>query len=304
MADFFSDLFDSVTNQQVAPQQTIIPTNELLSQSYGALSGQVAPGLVSWNQALAPGLTDVQLGVTNQLDPSILSNLRGANKSILDQLNLGASLGQELQEDVVRNALEGSAASGFGVGVGGRGLVARDLGITGLDLLRRRQQDALQAGTTGTQLGQSFYNPLQYSALGQDAAAGIANNIQQVQAAKDELANITENVRRQNFSALINTGGRIAGMVVGGVVGAYTGNAAGGVQAGGEIGGNIFGKTGVAGYGGRGQQSSIGGQQYGIGGNRDYTSFLSGLFSGGGGSSQADMRQTAFEQGGVPMSSY
>lgn len=267
MADFFGDLFDAITGQQATPQQTIIPTNELLGQTYGALSGQVAPGLLSFNQALAPGLTDVQLGVTNQLDPSILRNLRGANQSILDQLNLGSSLGQELQEDVVRNALEGSAASGFGVGVGGRGLVARDLGITGLDLLRRRQQDALQAGTTGTQLGQSFYNPLQYSQLGQGAASGIAQNIQGVQAAQDQLANLTENIRRQNFSSLLNTGGKIAGTVIGGIYGG-----AAGAQIGGQIGGSFIQGSGVAGQQPR-QQAGGGGMLSGI----------MGMFGGGGG---------------------
>lgn len=277
MADFFGDLFDSVTNQQVAPQQTIIPTNELLGQSFGALTSTVAPGILGFNQALAPGLTDVQLGVANQIDPSILANFRGANKSILDQLNLGGSLDQELQNQVVTNALEGNAASGFGVGVGGRGLVARDLGLTSLDLLRRRQQDALAAGTSGVGVSKSFYDPSRYSELGLGVAAGIADNIQQVQAAKDELANITENVRRQNFSSLINTGGRIAGMVIGGIA---TSGSPMGIQAGGAIGGSLGGQTGVAGYGG------IGGPQYGIGSNRggnQFSSILSGLFSSGGG---------------------
>lgn len=276
MADFFSDLFDSVTNQQVAPQQTIIPTNELLGQSFGALSGQVAPGLLSWNQALAPGLTNLQLGVANQLDPSILANFRGANKSILDQLNLGSSLDQELQNQVVTNALEGNAASGFGVGVGGRGLVARDLGLTGLQLLRERQNAALGAGTSGLGVSNRLYDPLAYSQMGLGVASGIADNIQQVQAAQDEMANIQENVRRQNFSALINTGGRIAGMVIGGIAGSGNPMA---IQAGGAIGGSLGGQTGVAGYGG------IGGQQQGIGGNRGsgFTSWLSGLFNSGGG---------------------
>lgn len=286
---FFDDLFDSVTNQQVAPQSTIIPTDQLLGQSFGSLNSQVAPGLVGWNQALAPGLVDVQLGVANQLDPSILANFRGANKSILDQLNLGGTLDQELQNQVITNALEGNAASGFGVGVGGRGLVARDLGLTSMDLLRRRQQDALASGTSGMGVSKGLYDPLAYSQLGLGQANAIGADIRGVQQAQDELANIQENVRRQNFSSLINTGGRILGSVVGGVVGAYTGNPYGGVQAGGAIGGSLGGQTGVAGYGG----GSIGGQQYGIGSNRggnQFTSILSGLFSGGGGGPQSAMR--------------
>lgn len=266
---FFDDLFDSVTGQSVAPQSTIIPTNELLGQSFGSLNSQVAPGLLAWNQALAPGLTDVQLGVANQLDPSILANFRGANKSILDQLNLGGTLDQELQNQVVTNALEGNAASGFGVGVGGRGLVARDLGLTSMDLLRRRQQDALASGTSGMGVSKGLYDPLSYSQLGLGAASGIAENIQQVQAAKDEAANMAEDIRRQNFSSLLNTGGRILGTVVGGVYGGP-----GGAVMGGNIGGSLIQGSRV---GGRGQAGGGG-----MGGSQ-FTSLLSGLFSSGGG---------------------
>lgn len=262
---FFDDIFDAVTGQQATPQQTIIPTNELLGQSYSTLNSTVAPGLLAWNQALAPGLTDVQLGVANQLDPSILANFRGANKSILDQLNLGGTLGEELQNDVITNALEGNAASGFGVGVGGRGLVARDLGLTSLDLLRRRQQDALGAGTSGMGVSGSLYNPLAYTQLGMNQAGQIGADIRGVQAAQDDLANLTENIRRQNFSSLLNTGGKIAGTVIGGVFGG-----APGAQIGGSIGGSMIQGSGVAGQ--QGRSTSSGG----------FGSILNGLFGGGG----------------------
>lgn len=271
MASFFTDVFDAFTGQQATPQQTIIPTDQLLSQSYGDLNSQVAPGLVAFNQALAPGLTDVQLGVSNQLDPSILGNLRGANRSILDQLNLGSALGQELQEDVIRNALEGVTSSGFGgrnLSEAGTGLVARDLGITGLDLLRRRQQDALSAGQQGTELAQSFYDPLQYTQMGAIMAKDIGQDIRGIQAAKDELANLTEDIRRQNFSSLLNTGGRIAGSVIGGIYGGPMG-----AQVGGKIGGSFISGSRVA-----GQQTP----QAGSGGGGGFGSILSGL--GGGGS--------------------
>lgn len=269
MADFFGDVFDAFSGQQATPQSTIIPTDQLLGQSFGGLSGQVAPGLLAWNQALAPGLTDVQLGVANQLDPSILANFRGANKSILDQLNLGGTLDQELQNQVITNALEGNAATGFGVGVGGRGLVARDLGLTSMDLLRRRQQDALASGTSGMGVSKGLYDPLAYSQLGLGVASGIAENIQQVQAAKDEATNMAEDIRRQNFSSLLNTGGRIMGGIIGGIAGSGNPMA---IQAGQSIGGSVFAGSRV---GGRPQAQRqrgsildglIGGQQWGIGG--------------------------------------
>lgn len=273
---FFEDLFQGLTGQQATPQQTIIPVNDLVNQTYGTLNTGVAPGLVGFNQALAPGLTDVQLGVTNQIDPSILANYRGANKSILDQLNLGGGLGEELQNQVITNALQGNAATGFGVGNGGRGLVARDLGLTSLDLIRQRQADALNAGTTGLGVSSNIYNPSRYTQLGAELSQGIAGRIQGEQAARDELANVTEDIRRKNFASLINTGGRILGTGLGAAFGG-----AAGAQIGGNIGGSLFTGSGVAGQQQPQQANAAGGfmsllKQLGLGTQGNY-----GIGSGG-----------------------
>lgn len=268
---FLDDLFSSFTNQQAVPQQTIIPTNDLFGRAFGTLNSTVAPGILGFNQALAPGLTDVQLGVTNQLDPSILSNYRGANQAFLDQLNMGESLSPALSADITRKLLETGAATGYGASPGGIGNVALQTALEGEARGRQRRADALSAGTTGVQLGQKLYDPLKYSAMGLNQANALAQDIQGVQAAQDNLANVTENIRRNNFSSLLNTGGRILGMVGGGFIGSAMGNPVGGVQAGGAIGGSIFG-GGVGGYGG------IGGPQNGIGNQGPFTSFLSNLF--------------------------
>lgn len=266
MASFFDDLFDSVTGQQAAPQSTIIPTNDLLNQSFSSLSGQVAPGLVAWNQALAPGLTDVQLGVANQLDPSILANFRGANQSILDQLNLGSSMSPELQAEITRNLLQTNAATGFGASAGGVGNVLYQTASDKENLRQNRVRNALGAGTSGLSVSKSLYDPLAYSQMGLGVASGIADNIQQVQAAQDEAANMAEDIRRQNFSSLLNTGGRILGTVAGGIFGGP-----GGAALGGSIGGSLI--TG----------SRVGGRPQAQQGGGGFTSLLSGLFSGGGG---------------------
>lgn len=271
MADFFSDLFGGLTGQQVAPQQTIIPTNQLLQQSYGTLNGVVAPGLVGFNQALAPGLTDVQLGVTNQIDPSILANYRGANASILDQLNLGSSMSPELQNEITRNLLATNSATGFGASAGGVGGIQYQTAIDKQNLLRQRQQDALAAGTGGLAISNRMYDPAQYTQLGAGLASGIASDIQDVQAAQDRVANVQENIRRQNFASLINTGGRILGGIAGGVAGSFIGNPAGGAMAGSAIGGQLYTGSSVAGM--QQPQSQQGG---------GFTSILSGLFGGGG----------------------
>lgn len=267
MADFFGDIFSAVTGQQATPQQTIIPTNELLGQAYGSLSGQVAPGLLAFNQALAPGLTDVQLGVANQIDPSILANFRGANQSILDQLNLGSSMSPELQAEITRNLLATNAATGFGASAGGVGNVLYQTASDKENLRQSRVRNALGAGTSGLGVSKSFYDPLAYTQIGLQQAGGIAQDIRGVQAAKDEAANLAEDIRRQNFSSLLNTGGRIAGTVAGGIFGG-----AGGAALGGSIGGNLISGSRVAGR--QSQAPSSGG------GN--FLSSLMGMFGGGG----------------------
>lgn len=257
---FFDDLFDSITGQQATPQQTIIPTSDLLGQAYATAIGQ-APNVIAYNQALAPGLTNVQLGVERQYDPNIAALRAATSRSILDNLNLGGALDPELQNMVITNALEGNAATGFGVSQGGRGLVARDLGLTSLDLARQRRQEALGAVRSSPSLDSLFRTD---RGITPDV---VASDIRSVQAARDELANLTEDIRRQNFSSLLNTGGRIAGTVIGGVFGGGMG-----AQLGGQVGGSLITGSRVA---GQQRQTSSGGGGLG--------SILNGLMSGGGG---------------------
>lgn len=244
---FFDDLFSAVTGQQTAPQATIIPTADLLAQSYGALNSQVAPGLINFNAQLAgvPGatsLTDIGLGVADKLSPSILGNLRGAQTSILDQLNLGTQMSPELQAEITRNLLSTNTASGFGASAGGVGNVLYQTALDKEALGRQRRLDALGAGGQGLAQSQTLYNPDLYSQIGTSQANAIAGDIQQVQAARDELANVTENIRQQNFASLLNTGGKIAGTVAGGIFGGP-----GGAAIGGNIGGSLIQGGGVGG---------------------------------------------------------
>lgn len=266
MASFLGDLFGAITGQASTPQSTIIPTEDLLRQSYSALNSQVAPGLLAFNQALAPGLTDVQLGVTNQLDPSILANYRGANQSILDQLNMGSSMSPELQAEITRNLLATNAATGFGASAGGTGNVLYQTALDKENLRQQRQQAALGAGVTGLGLSNRLYDPKYYTGMGAQLAQTIGQDIQGVQTAQDELANATEGIRRKNFSNLLNTGFRIAGTVAGGIAGGPGGAAMGANIGGSIIPGATVGTPGI-------NPNSGGG----------FTSFLSGIFGGGGG---------------------
>lgn len=262
MADFFSDVFDAFTGQQSTPQQTIIGTNDLLGQTGQLLTSQIAPQTIAYNQMLAPALTDVQLGVERQYNPYAFDLRSSTTKSILDNLGLGTSLPPEIQDLVVKNALEGSAASGFGVSQGGRGLVARDLGLTGLDLARSRRQEALGAVNSSPSLN-SLYNPS--SPYGETPGFALASDIRDVQAAKDDFENLKEDIRKQNFSNLLSTGFRIAGGVVGGIFGG-----AAGAQMGQQAGGAVI------------QGSSVRGVKRADASGGGFGSILSGLFGGGG----------------------
>lgn len=252
---FLSDLFDSFTNQQATPQQTIIPTADLLRQGYGTATG-LAPQVAALNQAYQPIITGTQLASENQVFGDAANQVqRGAYQSILDELNLGNTVSPELQDLITTNTLQQLGTSGIGTADAGKLFGARSLLSAGIDLGRSRRAEAMGAASALpssriTPQVQGIPNPMEVSGM-----------IEQEQAARDEYANLVEDTRRKNFSSLINTGTRILGTVVGGVFGGPMG-----ASVGGSIGGSIGGQTGVA---GRAQPAQSGG---------GFTSILSGLF--------------------------
>lgn len=76
---------------------------------------------------------------------------RTAADQILADLQLGGKLDAETQAGVVRGALSGAGGAGILGSQAGRGLTARDLGLTSLQLQNARRQAALQAGGQMTQ---------------------------------------------------------------------------------------------------------------------------------------------------------
>lgn len=294
--DFFSDVFGALTGQQVAPQQTIIPTGELFAQA-GGLLPQIAGAENLYNQQLATG----RLGVLSQFDPSLLPLQRAESAATLAQLGMGEGLSPELQSDIQRKLLETGTATGFGISPAGVGNVALETGLAAEARGIRRRAEARESAGRGLQLGGGLLP--QRMPFGQDVGLTIAGRIEAEQSARDEMTNLVEDIRRQNFSNLLNTGGRILGGVAGGVIGAYTGNPVGGVMAGQAIGGSVFSGSRVAGR----QQPQAGG-----GGGGGMFSQFAGMFGGGGGGSSiggpqygiGSQRQAGYEQGGVPMSSY
>lgn len=98
---------------------------------------------------------------------------QSAADRILADLNLGGQLSADTQSAVVRGALQGAGGAGVLGSEAGRGLVARDLGLTSLQLQQARQNAALQAGQIQSQLGlQQAQQYLQALGLGVDATTG------------------------------------------------------------------------------------------------------------------------------------
>lgn len=118
----------------------------------------------SLNQQVATGNTLSQ-GMQNELlrqagssitNPGAALNnplTSAANSSILQSLNMGGQLDPATEQAVTQGALQGAGSAGISGSGAGRGLVARDLGLTSLQLLQSRQQQASAAGNAYGALG-------------------------------------------------------------------------------------------------------------------------------------------------------
>lgn len=125
-----------------------------------AMENQYRPGTAALRDRSDAALMDLFNGNTTGLKTrdSLLGELMGESGTnplleqsasrILGQLNLGGQLDPETQAAAMRGALSKGGASGISGSGAARGLVARDLGLTSLSLMRQRQQDALAAGDT------------------------------------------------------------------------------------------------------------------------------------------------------------
>lgn len=279
MADFFGDLFDSVTNQQATPQMTILDPAQTAAKGYGIATG-LAPQVQAYQSAYQPIITGTQLASENQVfGPAANQLQKGTYQSILDNLNLGNSVPQDLQDLVTTNTLQGLAGSGLGGSNAGRLFGARSLLSAGLDLGASRRNEALNATrglTSSTMRPGDQLGPI-------PQADDYTNALYAEQAQKDQYANIQENIRRENFSNLINTGGRIIGTAAGAYFGAMAGDPVGGAQMGGQVGGSLLGHTSVSGYGNNNPSAQGGGG----GGGSGFSSILSGMNKKGGGANSA-----------------
>ena len=105
-----------------------------------ALAGVFGPASQRARETALAGM----LGLAERGGVSELT--RTAADYILAELKLGARLDPETQAAVMRGALSGAGGAGILGSQAGRGLTARDLGLTSMQLQNARRQAALQAG--------------------------------------------------------------------------------------------------------------------------------------------------------------
>lgn len=144
-----------------------------------ALERQLQPGTAALRLTADAGLEDLASGHTaglqarNALLEGISSPnplLQASTDSILKQLQMGGKLDPETQAAVTKASLEAGGTAGISGSGAGRGLVARDLGLTSLSLLTSRQNAALTGGQALTSDLSTRYG------IASNAAAQDANN--------------------------------------------------------------------------------------------------------------------------------
>lgn len=199
--DFFGSIFGGGAPQR--PVRRLMTQQDLLNQA-ARLLPQMAASEVAYNQALAPGLTDVQLGVEQQIAPGTFNLRRDALAARQRDLNLGYSLPPELQDLVTTNALQQLGASGVGASDLGKLFGARSIAGAGLDRGEARIQNALAA---------SQYRPMfnERQPYGGTPGLSLMGDVRGVEAfdvnqamLNQQRAENAEAQRNQEFTALLN----------------------------------------------------------------------------------------------------
>lgn len=247
MANFLDELGMTIFGQQELPEYNQISSQDLLARAQGLL-----PQIGSFNQAVAqqqlalvPFENQIRAGrfgsAINPLQEAYTSN-------VLNNLNLGNALPEDLKQQVLRDSLQTSAASGFGLSPGGRALTLRDFGLNALELGRQRRGEALGAlrAFPGERV-QGTFNPT--SALDLERRSIDEGNMRRAQEA---------GLRNSNRAAIISSISQYAELA-GSVAGSAAGSAFGTKSWGSGV-GSILG--GMGGGGGAATTSSSTGIDY------------------------------------------
>lgn len=259
MAGF--DFLGGMLGQRDIPEYRAVSPEQKVAAMRGSV-GPLADVNIAWNNRLAPAYARNSNVVEDIYDPTQRPLREATSKSILDELNLGGSLSQDDQDMVIQKALQGNVASGFGVSPGGRGLVARDLGLRAQDLRDKRIGTAANY-TLATPKGYQMYQPQTIT-----DPTDVANWMSEDAANENSYNTFSSLLQSQNDK---NAAGGILGMAgsIFGGIGGMTGGGTGGGGIGGIMGGGGGGGAAAGGIGGSGGQGGFGG-------------LFGGLFGGGG----------------------
>lgn len=114
------------------------------------------------------------LAFQRQVDPNVAKAGDQYKDWVVSQMNLGGQIDPEMQSMVVRDALEGAGGAGIVGSDAGRGIVARDLGLTSLGLQQQRMQ-------LGNNLAKDYQMQRLGLAPGSSLALDVANTDMQNQ---------------------------------------------------------------------------------------------------------------------------
>lgn len=267
MASFLDELGMTLFGQKELPEYQQVSSSDLLGRAAGLL-----PQIGSFNQQVAQqqlGLVPFENQIRSARFGQAINPLQEAyTANILSNLNLGNAIPEDVQQEAIRGALQGSAASGFGLSPGGRALVARDLGLTSMDIGRQRRGEALGAlqAFPGERV-QGALDPT--SAIGLERASIDEANMRRAQEA---------GLRNSNRAAIISSISEYA-KLGGAVLGTAVGSAFGTTGWGSSVGG-IMGGVGGA-MGGSGAKYGAGaGMQYPGSGGQVMTSVKAAPYTG------------------------
>ena len=184
--------------------------NSLRQTSMSGLGGYMS--MSPTDQALQGGYMNAFNQSANgplAANPALTNAAASANQ----QLGLGGTLDQSMQNQIMRaGAARAGGLAGPGGGLGmGRDISARDLGLTSLQLLQQRQQQAAQIGGEASNYGLQALNQQQGAMLGY---GGAASGLGQQQYLRNyNIANMTQGIQQPQ-----------AGLSPSSVAGIYTGN--------------------------------------------------------------------------------
>lgn len=132
-----ASLFDSLLGQQDRPDLSVPSTQQVLGQIYRSMP-RLAEETVNYNDILAPGIAGAQRAGEDVYDPYRGKIRDLAGKMIYEELGLGGQLPPDVAAAIRQQGFEQGGITGTGVSNASQANVARNLGLTSLDLLNNR----------------------------------------------------------------------------------------------------------------------------------------------------------------------